>query len=350
VTEAGRRQSRRIDLKSGKVEMNHGAGGRAMTDLVDLLFKPAFDNPLLGQGNDQAVFDMPPGRVAMSTDSFVITPLFFPGGDIGSLAIHGTVNDLAMGGARPVYLSAGFILEEGLPLSDLHRIVQSMAGAARDAGVQIVTGDTKVVERGSGDGVFINTCGVGVVSPSVDLGVHRVQTGDVVLVSGTLGDHGVTIMSQREGLSFDTTLQSDSAALHGLVAAMEAAAPGALHLMRDPTRGGVAATLNEIAQQSGRGMVIEEERLPISEEVRGACELLGLDPLTVANEGKLLAIVARDSAEDVLAAMRAHPRGVHAARIGTVEEDDLKLVRMRTPIGGERVVDWLYGEQLPRIC
>jgi hydrogenase expression/formation protein HypE len=350
VTEAGRRQARRIDLQSGKVEMNHGAGGRAMTDLVDLLFKPALDNPLLAQGNDQALFELPPGRVAMSTDSFVITPLFFPGGDIGSLAIHGTVNDLAMGGAKPIYLSAGFILEEGLPLADLHRIVQSMAEAARDAGVQIVTGDTKVVERGSGDGVFINTCGVGVVPPAVDLGVHRVEAGDAVLVSGTLGDHGVAIMSQREGLSFQTSLTSDSASLHGLVAAMVAAAPGALHLMRDPTRGGVAATLNEIAQQTGQGILIEEERLPVSEEVRGACELLGLDPLTVANEGKLLAIVAQDEAEEVLAAMRAHPRGERAARVGTVTEDDLKLVRMRTPIGGERVVDWLYGEQLPRIC
>jgi hydrogenase expression/formation protein HypE len=255
-----------------------------------------------------------------------------------------------MGGAKPIYLSAGFILEEGLPLADLHRIVQSMAEAARDAGVQIVTGDTKVVERGSGDGVFINTCGVGVVPPAVDLGVHRVEAGDAVLVSGTLGDHGVAIMSQREGLSFQTSLTSDSASLHGLVAAMVAAAPGALHLMRDPTRGGVAATLNEIAQQTGQGILIEEERLPVSEEVRGACELLGLDPLTVANEGKLLAIVAQDEAEEVLAAMRAHPRGERAARVGTVTEDDLKLVRMRTPIGGERVVDWLYGEQLPRIC
>ena len=226
MSEAGRRQARRIDLRSGQVEMNHGAGGRAMTDLVDLLFKPAFDNPLLAQGNDQALFELPPGKVAMSTDSFVITPLFFPGGDIGSLAVHGTVNDLAMGGAQPLYLSAGFILEEGFPLQDLHRIVQSMAEAARGAGVQIVTGDTKVVERGSGDGVFINTCGVGVVPSSLDLGAQRVRAGDAVLVSGTLGDHGVSIMSLREGLSFETSLESDSSACHEFVSAIFSEAPG----------------------------------------------------------------------------------------------------------------------------
>lgn len=330
--------------------MNHGAGGRAMTDLVDLLFREAFDNPLLAQGNDQALFALPGERVSMSTDSFVITPLFFPGGDIGSLAVHGTVNDVAMGGARPLYLSAGFILEEGLPLADLERIVRSMADAAKEAGVQIVTGDTKVVERGSGDGVFINTCGLGTVLPNVDLGAQRVRPGDAVLVSGTIGDHGVAIMSLREGLEFETTLESDSAALNGLVEAMAEAAPEALHLLRDPTRGGVAATLNEIAQQTGHGIVLDEPSLPIVSEVQGACELLGLDPLTVANEGKLLAFVDGDLAEAVLAAMRAHPLGVNAAKIGVVTEDDLKLVRMTTHIGGERVIDWLYGEQLPRIC
>lgn len=350
MSEAGRRQARRLDLRNGKVEMNHGAGGRAMTDLVDLLFREAFDNPLLAQGNDQALFTPLPGPLAMSTDSFVITPLFFPGGDIGSLAVHGTVNDVAMGGARPQYLSVGFILEEGLPLSDLERIVASMAAAASAAGVQIVTGDTKVVERGSGDGVFINTTGLGAVIPGVDLRAGRVRPGDAVIVSGTIGDHGVAIMSLREGLSFETTLTSDSAALNGLVETMAQAAPDALHLLRDPTRGGVAATLNEIARQTGYGIVLDEARLPIVPEVQGACELLGLDPLTVANEGKLLAFVAADQAATVLEAMRRHPLGVHAEQIGVVTEDDMQLVRMKTHIGGERVIDWLYGEQLPRIC
>ena len=277
--EAGRRHSRTLDIESGRVQLNHGAGGRAMADLIDTLFRPAFDNALLDRGNDQACFEVDSGRMVMTTDSFVISPLFFPGGDIGSLAVHGTVNDLAMGGAIPLYLTAGFILEEGFPLRDLARIVDSMAAAARDAGVQVVTGDTKVVERGKGDGVFINTAGVGRVIPGVEVSGDRARPGDVVLVSGTLGDHGVAIMSQRQGLAFATTLESDSAALNAMVAGMAAADPAGLRVLRDPTRGGLAATLNEIASQSSVGIRLREADLPLRDEVRGACELLGLDPL-----------------------------------------------------------------------
>ena len=350
VSEAGRRQSRNIDIANGRVDMTHGAGGRAMADLVEQMFRSAFNNPMLNRGDDQARFDVESGRMVMTTDSFVISPLFFPGGNIGSLAVHGTVNDLAMGGAEPLYLTAGFILEEGFPLADLKRIVDSMAAAALEAGVTIVTGDTKVVERGKGDGVFINTAGVGRVPQSVELSGDRARPGDKILVSGSIGDHGVAIMSQRKGLRFATELESDSASLNGLVAAMVETAPGALKLMRDPTRGGIAATLNEIAHQSGVGIRLEEPALPIREAVRGACELLGLDPLNVANEGKLIAVVEAQAADDLLAAMRAHPLGTEAAIVGEVIEDSMRLVRMATHIGGERVIDWLHGEQLPRIC
>ncbi len=350
VAEAGRRQARGLDLVNGRVDMTHGAGGRAMADLVDQLFRQAFDNPMLNRADDQARFDVEPGRMVMTTDSFVISPLFFPGGNIGSLAVHGTVNDLAMGGATPLYLTAGFILEEGFPLADLKRIVDSMAAAAREAGVAIVTGDTKVVERGKGDGLFINTAGVGRVPEGVELSGDRARPGDKVLVSGTLGDHGVAIMSQRKGLRFATELESDSAALNRLVVAMVTTDAGALRLMRDPTRGGLAATLNEIAHQSGVGIKLEESALPIREEVRGACELLGLDPLNVANEGKLIAVVDPASADTILAAMRRDPQGENAAIVGEVIDDPLRLVRMATSIGGERVIDWLHGEQLPRIC
>ncbi|MEM0953722.1 MAG: hydrogenase expression/formation protein HypE [Pseudomonadota bacterium] len=346
----GRRQSGKLDLKNGRVDMTHGAGGRAMADLVDNLFRPAFNNPMLARADDQASFPVEKGRLVMTTDSFVISPLFFPGGNIGSLAVHGTVNDLAMGGAEPLYLTAGFILEEGFPLSDLQKIVDSMAAAAREAGVWIVTGDTKVVERGKGDGVFINTAGVGRVPADLDLSGNRARPGDKVIVSGTIGDHGVAIMSQRKGLRFATALESDSAALNTLVAAMVSAAPEALRLMRDPTRGGVAATLNEVAHQSGVGIRLDETALPLREEVLGACELLGLDPLNVANEGKLLAVVAADRADAVLTTMQQHPLGRDAAIIGEIVEDGMRLVRMTTAIGGERVIDWLHGEQLPRIC
>ncbi|MFN0250609.1 MAG: hydrogenase expression/formation protein HypE [Kofleriaceae bacterium] len=329
--------------------MTHGAGGRAMAQLVDELFVAAFDNPILRQQNDQAMFEVPAGRMVMSTDGYVVSPLFFPGGDIGSLAVHGTINDVAMAGARPLYLSASFILEEGFPLGDLQRIVGSMAKASRDHGVPIVTGDTKVVERGKGDGVFISTTGIGVVPPHV-IGPSgdRARAGDVVLVSGTLGDHGVAILSCREGLSFETRIESDSAALHGLVMRMVEVAPD-LHVLRDPTRGGLSATLNEVAQQSGVGMMLDEGALPVREEVRAACELLGLDPLHLANEGKLVAICAPEDAAQVLEVMRTDPLGRNAARIGVVTDDPHHFVQ-ETTFGGTRLLDWLVGEALPRIC
>ena len=321
-----------------------------MAQLIDEIFRPAFDNPLLNQGNDQAAFDVPAGRMVMSTDGYVISPLFFPGGDIGSLAVHGTINDIAMAGARPLYLSASYIIEEGFPLADLQRIAVSMGDAARQAGVAIVTGDTKVVERGKGDGVFISTTGIGFVPDGIRLSGDRARPGDRVILSGTIGDHGVAIMSLRNNLGFETAILSDSAALHGLVADMVRVAAASLRLLRDPTRGGLAATLNEIAQQSGVGFVIQESAIPVREEVAAACELLGLDPLTVANEGKLVAVVAPEGAEALLAAMRAHPLARDAALIGTVVADDQFFVEMTTSFGGGRIVDWLAGEQLPRIC
>lgn len=348
--QAGQRQARKLDLQNGKVEMSHGAGGRAMADLIDLMFRKAFDNELLNQANDQARFPVDGGDMVMTTDSFVISPLFFPGGNIGSLAVHGTVNDLAMGGAEALYLTAGFILEEGLPLSELAQIVESMAGAAREAGVQIVTGDTKVVEHGKGDGVFINTAGIGRVFPGINVSGDQARPGDKIIISGTVGDHGVTVMSLRQGLSFSTEMLSDSASLNGLVANMANQAAPALRVLRDPTRGGVAATLNEVAQQSGVGIQLYESDIPVRAEVRGACELLGLDPLNVANEGKLLAICEPAAADNLLATMRDHAAGRNAAIVGEVIDDPLRLVRMTTAIGGERVVDWLHGEQLPRIC
>jgi hydrogenase expression/formation protein HypE len=350
TTQIGRRQARRLDLKNGQVELSHGAGGRAMSDLIDLMFRQAFDNPLLNRCDDQATFPVQSGHLVMTTDSFVISPLFFPGGDIGSLAVHGTVNDLAMGGAIPLYLTAGFILEEGFPLRDLQVIVGSMASAAAEAGVQVVTGDTKVVERGKGDGVFINTAGVGRLADGVVVSGDRARPGDKILVSGFIGDHGVAVMSRRKGLQFETELISDSASLHDLVAAMVRADAAGLRTLRDPTRGGLAATLNEIADRSGVGMRLFEDTLPVREEVRGACELLGLDPLNVANEGKLIAIVDPGAAGIVLDALKSHSLGTHASVIGEVIEDTHHLVRMKTRLGGERVIDWLHGEQLPRIC
>lgn len=340
---------RKLDLANGAVEMVHGSGGKAMAQLVAELFAAAFANPLLDQRNDQAAFDVPAGRMVVTTDGFVVSPLFFPGGDIGSLAVHGTVNDVAMAGAVPLHLTAGFILEEGFPLADLARVVASMAEAAREAGVAIVTGDTKVVERGKGDGVFITTTGIGMVPPGVAPSGDRARPGDAILVSGTMGDHGVAIMSTRENLGFETGVLSDSATLHGLVAAMVAAVPD-LHTLRDPTRGGLATTLNEIAHQSGVGMALKEADIPVRGEVAAACELLGLDPLYVANEGKLIAICAAEDADALLAAMRAHPLGRDAAVIGRVVEDRHRFVQMETRFGGTRIVDWLSGEQLPRIC
>ncbi|HHC71756.1 MAG TPA: hydrogenase expression/formation protein HypE [Thiotrichales bacterium] len=341
--------TRRLDLRHGRVEMSHGAGGRAMAQLIDELFLAHLDNELLRQGNDQACFEVPPGRLVMSTDGHVVSPLFFPGGDIGSLAVHGTLNDVAMAGARPLCLSAAFLLEEGFLLADLERIVASMARACREAGVPVATGDTKVVERGKGDGLFITTTGVGVVPEGVAISGDRARPGDAILLSGPIGNHGVAVMASREHLEFETTIESDSAALHGLVADMVAAAPG-IHCLRDPTRGGLAATLNELARQSGVGMKLRETEIPVEGEVAAACELLGLDPLYVANEGKLVCICAPGDARAVLAAMRAHPLGERATIIGEVTADPHCLVQMETAFGGSRVVDWIAGEQLPRIC
>jgi hydrogenase expression/formation protein HypE len=340
---------RPLDLKNGQVDMTHGSGGRAMAQLVEELFLAAFDNEFLNQQNDQASFAVSGGRMVMATDAHVVSPLFFPGGDIGCLSVHGTINDVAMAGAVPLHLSAAFILEEGFPLADLARIVESMARAAREAGVPIVTGDTKVVERGKGDGVFITTTGIGVVPAGVNISGERALPGDAIIVNGPIGDHGVAILSLRENLSFGTAIQSDTAALHGLVAAMVGAVAD-IHVLRDPTRGGLATTLNEIARQSGVGMMLRETDLPIRGEVRAACEFLGLDPLYSANEGKLVAICPREDADALLAAMRAHPLGSEAALIGEVIADDHHFVQMETAFGGRRIVDWLTGEQLPRIC
>jgi hydrogenase expression/formation protein HypE len=340
---------RPIDFKHGRVDMTHGGGGRAMAQLIDELFLRAFDNELLRQMNDQACFAVAAGRMALTTDCHVVTPLFFPGGDIGSLSVHGTINDVAMAGAKPLYLTAGFILEEGFPLKDLKCVVESMARAAREAGVAVVAGDTKVVERGKADGVFITTTGVGIVPDGVNISGDRARAGDRILLSGSIGDHGVAVMSKRENLSFETEIVSDSAALHGLVAAMIAASSD-IHCLRDPTRGGLATTLNELARQSGVGMRILEQDIPVRTQVSAACEFLGLDPLYVANEGKLVAICPSDSAPAVLAAMRAHPLGNDAAIIGEVVDDPHGFVQMQTAFGGNRVVDWLTGEQLPRIC
>ena len=342
--------SRKLDIARGKIELSHGSGGRASAQLVNEIFYPAFANNLLSAGNDQAIFPSPAGRLAMSTDSFVVSPLFFPGGDIGALAVNGVINDLAMGGAQPLYLSASFIIEEGFSFAELRQIAENMGAAARSAGVMIVTGDTKVVERGKADGVFVTTAGVGVIPDGVNLSGDRARPGDSVILSGSLGDHGVAVMMARQNLGFDTHVESDCAALHELVAAMLATAGSSIRLMRDPTRGGLAATLNEIAQQSQVGFRLREADIPIKPAVTAVCELLGLDPLNVANEGKLIAIVDADVAPALLAQMRAHPLGRDAALIGTVVDDAHRFVEMETKFGGRRVVDWLSGEQLPRIC
>ncbi len=350
MTEIRKNYVRPLDLKHGQVDMAHGAGGRAMAQLIEELFAKHLGNEYLGQGDDGAVLPLPgEGRLVMATDSHVVSPLFFPGGDIGCLSVHGTINDVAVMGAKPLYLAAGFILEEGFKLADLARIVQSMAAAAQAAGVPVVTGDTKVVERGKGDGVFITTTGVGVVPPGRELSGRRARPGDAILVSGTLGDHGMAIMAERESLGFDSPIVSDSAALHGLIDTMLATGAD-IRVLRDPTRGGLATTLNEIARQSGVGMMLQEKALPVQPAVNAACEFLGLDPLYVANEGKLVAICAEPDAERLLAAMRAHPLGGDAAIVGSVHADDHHFVQMTTAFGGRRIVDWLSGEQLPRIC
>jgi hydrogenase expression/formation protein HypE len=347
---SARAYRRALDLRHGRVELAHGAGGRSSAQLIEEVFLEALDNEWLRRGNDQAAFAVTDGRLVMTTDAYVISPVFFPGGDIGSLAVHGTINDIAMAGARPLYLAASFILEEGFPLASLERIARSMGEAARSAGVAVITGDTKVVERGKADGVFISTTGIGTVPAGIEISAERVQPGDCVVLSGSLGDHGVAVMSRRHELKFETELVSDSAPLHELVAAMVAAGGADLHAMRDPTRGGLAATLNEIAHQAGVGFRLEEEAISVKPAVAAACELLGLDPLYVANEGKLIAFVAARSAPRVLAAMRAHPLGREAALIGEAVADEHRFVQMTTGFGGERIVDWLAGEQLPRIC
>ncbi len=336
------------------VVMGHGSGGKMMNDLIAHLFAPLFDNDLLAQMGDSTNLELPASRdgavrMAFSTDSFVVSPIFFPGGNIGELAVNGTVNDLAMSGAQPLFLSAGFILEEGLPMDELGQIAASMADACREAGVQLVTGDTKVVNKGHGDGLYINTSGIGLIPPGVDIGPALAQPGDAVIVSGTMGDHGVAIMSVREGLEFETQIQSDTAPLYGLVQTMLATTP-AIHCLRDATRGGLAAVLNELAAVSKVGIEFEEQKVPVNPAVSAACEILGLDPFYVANEGKLVAIVPESEAEAVLAAMHTHPFGQHAAIIGKVVADHAGLVVAQTGIGGSRVVDLPAGELLPRIC
>jgi hydrogenase expression/formation protein HypE len=334
--------------------LGHGSGGKLTADLIDHIFLPAFRNPTLDKLDDQAVITIGGARLAFTTDSFVVTPIFFPGGDIGRLAVHGTVNDLAMSGARPLYLSAAFILEEGLAVDDLRRVVESMRAAAAEAGVEFVTGDTKVVNRGKGDQVFITTTGIGVIESDVHISADRARPGDQIILSGYIGDHGMAIMSQREGLEFEGAIASDCASLHGLVATMlrTPTADGVdfIHCLRDPTRGGAATTLNEIAKRARVGMLLREQSIPVRESVKGACEVLGLDPLYVANEGKLLAVVAPEMAHAVLGQMQQHPLGQDAALIGEVIAEHPGMVLMKTTIGGTRVLDVMFGEQLPRIC
>jgi hydrogenase expression/formation protein HypE len=332
------------------IVMGHGGGGKLGNELVEFLFLPAFRNPALENLGDAALLDLGAGKLAMSTDSFVVQPLFFPGGSIGELAVNGTVNDLAVSGATPKFLTAGFILEEGFPLAQLAAIVDSMARAAQQAGVQIVTGDTKVVERGHGDGVYINTAGIGLLRPGISVGPHRAMPGDAVLVSGTIGDHGMAIMSVREGLEFESQIRSDCAALNGLIGQVLDAAGPSVHVMRDPTRGGLASTLNEIAHSSGVGIAIDEASLPVRPQVQSACELLGLDPVYVANEGKAVFFVAPEVAEQVLELLRAHPLGREAALIGHVTAQHKGMLVARTAMGANRVIPTQIGEQLPRIC
>ncbi len=332
-----------------EIVLAHGSGGKLSHQLISKLVLPQFSNDLLAPLHDGAIFSLGDKRLAFSTDSYVVSPIFFPGGDIGKLAVHGTVNDLAMCGARPLYLSVGFILEEGTPMEDFWRVVQSMRMAVDEAGVKLVTGDTKVVDRGKADKIFINTAGIGEVPPGVNIQPTRAQAGDKVLISGPIAMHGIAIMSVREGLEFETEIASDSAALHGLVQDLLTACPD-VHVLRDPTRGGVTSAVTEIAQAAGVGVVLQESSIPIREDVKGACEILGLDPLYVANEGKLIAVVAGAEAKNALRALRAHSLGKEAVIIGEVVSDHPGFVTMKTRVGGTRVVDMLSGEQLPRIC
>lgn len=341
---------KKLDLVHGRVDMTHGSGGKSMVQLIEEVFMDSFGNEYLNQKNDQAIVPPISGRLVVSTDSHVVSPLFFPGGDIGSLSIYGTINDVAVSGAEPLYLSASFILEEGFPLADLKRIADSMKRAQLLTGVPIITGDTKVVEKGKGDGVFITTTGVGVIrDPRVNLSVTRVQAGDQILVSGSMGDHGIAVLSKRQNLDFETTLKSDSAPLHELIREVIRVAPD-VHCMRDPTRGGLGATLNEIAAAAQVGMMIEEDAIPVRTEVAAACEILGIEPLNVANEGKVVVFCAPENVDAILDVMRSHPLGREAAWIGKVREDQDTLIEVRSNLGGGRILHWLAGEQLPRIC
>lgn len=338
-----------------QIVLGHGGGGKLSAELIEKVFVKRFANPTIESMNDSAVLEIGGTRLAFTTDSFVVTPIFFPGGDIGSLAVNGTVNDLAMVGATPLYLSAAFILEEGLLATDLIRVVDSMQSAALQAGVQFVAGDTKVVSKGKGDQIFITTTGIGQVAPSVQLGANRARPGDHILLSGYIGDHGIAILSQREGLEFEGDLRSDCAPLNTLVEAIleeacAAGAPADIRCMRDPTRGGVASVLNEIAARSNVGMMLLEDQIPVRESVRGACEMLGLDPLYVANEGKVLTIVSEELAPRILKRMQSHSLGRDSQAIGHILESPQGMVLMKTAIGGTRIVDTLFGEQLPRIC
>jgi hydrogenase expression/formation protein HypE len=334
--------------KYDKILLTHGGGGKLAHELVEKSFVEAFENPLLAKLDDSAVTDFN-GRLAFTTDSYVVNPIFFPGGDIGKLAVCGTVNDLAMAGAKPLYLSLSFIIEEGLPQSQLKKIVQSIQRVTQEAGVRIVTGDTKVVHRGSADRLFINTAGVGMVPEGVDISGSNAKSGDKVLLSGPIGDHGIAVLSQREGLSFSTRLESDCAPLNHLVAEMLKASPD-IHCLRDPTRGGLATTLNELAKQSKAGITVDEEKVPMREEVLAACEMLGLDPLYIANEGKVVVIVPAEDADTVLEAMRRNHYGKDASLIGEVRAEHPGRVVMRTTIGASRIVDMMVGDPLPRIC
>jgi len=331
------------------VQLAHGGGGKLSQQLVRDIFLPFLDNEYLRQLHDGAIVPVGGSRIAFSTDSYVISPIFFPGGDIGTLAVNGTVNDLAMCGATPLFLSAGFIVEEGFPMSDLQRIAASMQNAAVNAGIQIVTGDTKVVDKGKADKIFITTAGIGIIADGISVLPTRASAGDAIILSGSIAQHGIAIMSVREGLQFETTIASDCAALNGMIAELLKFGES-IHVLRDPTRGGVASALNEIAAAAHVGIEIEETAIPVADDVRGACEILGFDPLYVANEGKCIVFVAPDAAADVLQAMRRHPLGTGAAIIGHVVADHPETVVMKTRVGGKRVVDMLSGEQLPRIC
>lgn len=348
------RQHRRhkFYLRDEHVTLSHGSGGKASHNLIEGIFAPAFANPWLDAMDDAATFTVngTGQRLAFTTDTYVVSPLFFPGGDVGKLSVHGTINDLAVSGAEPLYLSAGFILEEGFPMADLRRIVNAMAQAATEAGVAIVTGDTKVVQRGKADGLFINTAGVGVVRTTWPMGQFQARPGDKILISGSIGDHGIAVMLAREGLDMETDVKSDTAPLHTLAAAVLAASGEKVHCLKDPTRGGLATTLNEIALASEVAIALDERLIPVRPGVRGACEILGLDVLTIANEGKLLVVVAAEAAQTALETMRAHPLGREAALIGEVRATPPAMVFLRTELGGIRVLDMLVGDPLPRIC